>query len=96
MTFDPNKISVGEWATYIPGRHPHFKIHATRAHAINAIKYKCYNIIEDSINRECQVKSGIQLYKRGPSGEWIEVPLKKTFCRRGPKEGRNIIEGDAP
>lgn len=43
LEFNPNDMSgpkAPEWATFIPGRKPEFKVHKQRNHALSAFQYR--------------------------------------------------------
>ena len=81
--FDPNKETAkGLWATYIPGRRPRFKIHASQSHATSAVK--CQSIYS---GRFYLVAPGIKLYKRVNEGaEWQAVTLRQTY-----RDGESVL-----
>lgn len=65
MDFDPNNRTppIIEWATYVPRRHPQFKTHKNRGHALNAFQYR----------------SSAILYRWVEPGEWQEVYRIEDF-----------------
>ena len=81
--FNPNAVSNGNWATYIPNRHPRFKVHVKRSHATSALGVKF------------PYCSGV-LYER-VDGEWIErdrmeAPKECAVCEKiVPSWGKRVV-----
>ena len=85
--FDTNKVKRSkevrtsytyEWATYIPGRRPQFKVHGLKGQAIAALKYRAVG--ERYPSKVTRLPPDQQLFFRKLGTElWEEIALVEEY-----------------
>lgn len=97
MDFDPNSISskkktkVYEYATYIPGRRPEFKVHWLISHAKSAFQYRNDAILFRLEDGEWKELYRIEDYSEPDNCDNCEVSLWAQYPGSKPyRRGRRI------
>jgi len=97
LDFDPNRMHDKAWSTFIPSRHPQFKLHARRAHALSAFQSRSAGILFRHDGEKwievCRYGDGILMQGCAVKGCQAKLMPEEMFWRWGEEYKRLEEEG---